>query len=87
MPLSDSANLCVDDTKESGKALIDKISDGLKSFKKIDFRYSNAVKLLIAIAAIVIIYFMLPRYKNIESNYEAGSRPYGSSADGLRACK
>jgi len=23
----------------------------------------------------------------IESNYEAGSRPYGSSADGLRACK
>ncbi|MCB0729150.1 MAG: HDIG domain-containing protein, partial [Ignavibacteriae bacterium] len=34
---------------------------------------SNAVKLLIAIAAIVIIYFMLPRYKNIESNYEVGA--------------
>ncbi|HMQ68406.1 MAG TPA: HDIG domain-containing protein [Ignavibacteria bacterium] len=59
--------------KESGKTFIDKISDGFKRIQKIDFRYSNAIKLLIAVAAIVIIYFMLPRYKNIESNYEVGA--------------
>lgn len=58
---------------ESKNKYTDKISEILKSIKKINFRYSNLVKLLIAVGAIVIIYFMLPRYKNIESNYEVGA--------------
>jgi putative nucleotidyltransferase with HDIG domain len=59
--------------QESGKKYKDKFFDGLSRIRKIDFRYNNVIKLLIAVAAIVIIYFMLPRYKNIESNYEVGA--------------
>lgn len=59
--------------QDSKKKFTDQISESLKTFKKIDFRYSNVIKLLIGVAAIVIIYFMMPRYKNIESNYEVGA--------------
>ena len=43
------------------------------SFKNIDFRTSNMIKLLISVITILILFLMLPSYKSIETNYEVGA--------------
>jgi len=43
------------------------------SFKNIDFRTSNIIKLLISVITILILFLMLPSYKSIETNYEVGA--------------
>lgn len=43
------------------------------SFKNIDFKTSNIIKLLISITTIFLLFLMLPSYKSIEANYEVGA--------------
>lgn len=43
------------------------------SFKNIDFRTSNIIKLLISVITILLLFLMLPSYKSIETNYEVGA--------------
>jgi len=44
-----------------------------RSFKNIDFRTSNIIKLLISVITILMLFLMLPSYKSIETNYEVGA--------------
>lgn len=50
-----------------------KIRDTVKSFKNIDFKTSNIIKLLISVITVLILFLMLPSYKSIETNYEVGA--------------
>jgi putative nucleotidyltransferase with HDIG domain len=50
-----------------------KIKEFRGSFKNIDFKSSNIIKLLISVITILILFIMLPSYKSIETNYEVGA--------------
>ena len=50
-----------------------KIKDFRGSFKNIDFKTSNIIKLLVSVITILILFIMLPSYKSIETNYEVGA--------------
>lgn len=41
--------------------------------KKIDHKQSKGIKVLIAVVTTIVLFLMLPSYKNIESNYEVGA--------------
>lgn len=43
------------------------------SLKNIDFKGSTAVKTVITLITVILLFIMLPSYKSIESNYEVGA--------------
>ncbi len=49
------------------------MSNVQKGFSGIDFAKSPAVRLIIALATFFLLFWMLPRYENIESKYEVGA--------------